>query len=510
MTSFDCLLFNVGCNKNNLCKNGHCMLIDSNSDLQFNKKHIEEYFDLIKGNQISVGIFQEVCNNEFSGIRNSILSKFKDYKLSPYKGLLKKIFVDDEYNSIKDNDLNDVDIDDIDYEQYLDLEEKEKSAIDISKDLITTANNCDIMNLFDQLLEHYGIKNHNIIPYNDKKGCGLGKQYIDNNEYFYKLNDVTKKNNFLVKINDFYAISPFKYFRMDFIKIQGQHIIFINIHINPHLNTTELYSNIKNRIIESIIAIINEVKKYLIVNPHIIILGDFNEGSYFNCKNHNNQEKDQDPYTYGNKFTFSNELQNKLELKNAKGQIIELYKNYNRNKKKNVDEKKCHLNILYSESLQITILDDYKDVTDNYFVSKISSHLPILFRCTVVNTKIIIMNECKSIIKIIQDLCKSHDLCLHLDSDTIIFLLHSKIIESSNSYYEFAKKSIFLCVFNVEKIEVYQKINDILISDNSQDNVVLEIFNIIMENYSGISINGGSYSYYLKYMKYKNKYNSIK
>lgn len=505
MTSFNCLLLNVGCDNRDLCDSGHCMLFDS--EKQFNKKDIDEYFDFIKDYKISVGMFQEVCNNEMSGIRDTILAKFEKYNLSPYKGELRKIFKnDDKYNKIKSDDLNRIDNDDIDYQSYLELEPGETSIIEISKDMITATNECELYNLFDLILEHSKIKTYNKFPYNNIKGCPFGEHYIENNDYFYRLDDVKNKINFIVQINDFYAVSPFKYFRVDFVNVHEQYIIFINIHISPYINMFD-NSNIKYSIIESIIAIINEIKKHLLVNPHIIICGDFNEGKYFRLGCEKN--KYISPYTDGNNHILSNELKKRLGLNDAKRQIIDIYEKFNCTRNPHADRKKCHMNILYSSSLEIKILE--QNIRNSFFVNNISSHLPILFECIFIDTTIFMVNECNGIAKIIKKLCIKNKFCSNLDPNRVILLLHSKITETSKTYYEFAKKSVNLCVFNANIMSIYDEISQVLINGKNLDEIITGIFDIMIKNYDNENINDESYnSYYFKYIKYKNKYNKIK
>lgn len=208
-SSFNCLLFNVGCDNDNICKDGHCILVDSGSGPRFTRKDIDNYFKLLT-DDISVGIFQEVCNNELSGIRNSILTKFTNYNLSPYKGEIKKTFVNDDRHPITKHDLNRIDSDDIDYNIYSNLEENVRTTIDVSKDLMICTNRCELFNLFDLLLNHYNIETFNKHPYNNINGCVFGEQYIDDKKYFYKLDETNLTNNLFIKINDVYAISPFK------------------------------------------------------------------------------------------------------------------------------------------------------------------------------------------------------------------------------------------------------------------------------------------------------------
>lgn len=505
-SSFNCLLFNVGCDNDNICKDGHCMLMDSGSGQKFTRKDIDNYFELLT-DDISVGIFQEVCNNELSGIRNSILTKFTNYNLSPYKGEIKKTYMDDILPIVK-HDLNKIDSDDIDYTIYFDLEKNEKTTIDISKDLMICTNKCELFNLFDLLFNHYDIATFNNYPYNNINGCKFGEQYIDDKKYFYKLDETNLTNNLFIKINDVYAISPFKYYRADLIKYNDQCVIFINIHVNPHLNTTELYSDIKNAILNSIIKIKEEIYKYLIINPHIIILGDFNEGHYFVDKT--TCIKNDKVYGKNSNEIISKKLMDSFGLVCAKNKIIEFYKEFNCKKNKKTQEKKCHLNILHSSSLQIEIIN--KIITDNNFINNISSHLPILFKCTFMDTKIHIISNCRmNMNALIIDVCKKNE-CI--DSDKLILLLYAKIIKTSDSYYEFSKKSLFLCKADLRHKDIYHTIKKILIekTDLNLNETVDKIFDLIMQNYkiNESNLNGGSnQSYYLKYIKYKNKYNNI-
>lgn len=120
------------------------------------------------------------------------------------------------------------------------------------------------------------------------------------------------------------------------------------------------------------------------------------------------------------------------------------------------------------------------------------------------------MSSCKSTIDLlIKNVCVNNQ-CIN--SDQLILLLHTKIIETSKSYYEFAKKSIFLCRYEYKHTDTYDKMSKILMKGTDLNKTVNDIFELIIQNYdkNELNINGGSnHSYYLKYIKYKNKYNKI-
>lgn len=99
----------------------------------------------------------------------------------------------------------------------------------------------------------------------------------------------------------------------------------------------------------------------------------------------------------------------------------------------------------------------------------------------------------------------------HLNLSQLIILLYTKIIETSTTYYEFAKKSIFLCKFNNRHLEAYSIISDIVNNGIDIKETTDKIFEIIMNNYNNDESDDltSSQNYYNKYMKYKNKYSDL-
>lgn len=202
--------------------------------------------------------------------------------------------------------------------------------------------------------------------YTIKEGCddlNKNKYYFNNNKYIM----FEKISEFLIKTEDFY-VSPLNYYRMDIIKLQNNSmLLIINLHVNEKID--------RNKKIDIAISMYLQYHEYYrtcLVMPSILILGDFNEG-----KNINDDEN--------NLSLIIQKMFKILNIKHFKNEIIDFYNNINN---KIGSNKKCHLDILYSDNMELKIHSylnnsTFIDIYSNKFIIDISSHYPIYFNCKI-------------------------------------------------------------------------------------------------------------------------------
>lgn len=399
-TEINCLLLNAGCDSVWGYCNNNCDHI-TNKKMEPDKKKRDDLFDENKVSSLmetiesdfsySIGIFQEVCCEKQFNIKKNILKKldgknrFKYFKSNPYRG--KIVEAKDAYNIIFPNaiDINILDNCDREPENKIkinDIANNNKNfVIYTTKELLNTINS-DIYKFMENYKNFIIDNNQTGINHfddiNNIDGC-------DNNCNYNKGNNLCSNNprgdsccvsadkfifknggKLAIEIQENVYTSSLKYFRSDLIYVDDSNLILLyNIHISCENNSNK---DIIENISESILFIYAEYKKLIpqSINFHIVIAGDFNSSNNDNIS-----------INLINRFKKNNVI-----LKNKKGDIIGIYKEFNKIKS---STKNCYLNILHSSGLEIgidSIYDEKKKIKDTYnnvFIS-MSSHLPIFFK----------------------------------------------------------------------------------------------------------------------------------